>query len=122
MKDFEEKLRQAMGAGAGYDAGKEETLREVLTEGFRGMNRWLSVLAWGYAAIFIGMAIGCAVMFFRSSSERDWIMYAALFVVMNADLVLVKLWFWQRWSRNSVVREVKRMELNLLKVLSEKIK
>jgi hypothetical protein len=119
MKNFEDKLREAIDQVTGYDPSKEEKIREILTESFRGKNRMLSAIAWAYVTAFVILAIICAVMFFRSSSERDWILYAALFVVLNTDIVLIKLWFWQRWTRNSVLRELKQMEMRMLNLISE---
>jgi hypothetical protein len=119
MNEFEDKLRKAMDSPGGYEAWKEETLREALTGGFRGWSRLLTGLAWAYTVLFIALAILCAVLFFRSSSERDHVLYAALFVVVNFDLVLAKVWFWQRWTRNSILRELKRLEMRVLERLSE---
>ncbi len=122
MKDFEDKLRQAIDPANGYDPAREETFREFLTEGFRGRNLLVSAIAWGLVALLILLATICAILFFRSSTEREWILYAALFLVLNTDLVLIKLWFWQRWTRNSVLREMKLFEERMLRLLAERQK
>ena len=65
--------------------------------------------------VFLGLAIFAAVRFFAAQQVQEWIAYAALFLTAVIAISMIKLWLFLVWVRNSLMREIKRLELRSLK-------
>jgi len=60
--------------------------REIFVQGYRGRMRWATLVLSVYATLFL---VGALLVSF------------------------MKMWYWQRLNRNTVLREIKRLELRL---------
>ncbi|MGD9646931.1 MAG: DUF6768 family protein [Pirellulales bacterium] len=91
-----------------------DTLGSVLGDMTRGLSLYLRVFPFVFTFVFLGLAIFAAVRFFAAADVQSWIGYATLFLTSMIAVAILKLWFYLVWVRNSVMREIKRMELRLL--------
>ena len=114
-KDIRNGFTGADDAGE-YDLGKEETFGQMLAESFRGKMRWMVVLVWFYGLAFTAVAVFAAIQFFRVDATRDLILYATVFLTGVLFIALIKIWYWMLMNRNSVKREVKRLELQIARL------
>ena len=117
MNDLEQDIRTALAddnGGQFYDLDREEGLRDMIAESFRGKKRWMAILVWTESLVFTGLAVVVAVKFFSVDTVKDSILYATLFVVLSLMIALCKIWYWMWMNRNSVLREIKRLELRVL--------
>jgi len=96
-----------------FDADRDESLRAMFADAFRGRMRWMSAVVWGYALLFTAVAVVAAVLFFRAAAVREQILWATVFTVSTVWLVLVKMWIWQRWNRNLLRRRIDALEARL---------
>ena len=115
MMDLDDKIRRAL-EGSGVepaDGDQEETLRAQVLETFRGKQRWMTVAVWIEQFVFFGLTVFVAVRFFQAESTRDQIFYATLFLACFWVGTMIKLWYWMLLNKNSVIREVKRLELQV---------
>ena len=71
------------------------------------------ILVWTYGLVFIAGAIFSAVKFFDTEHTKFHIMYAAIFVCCIQFIVLLKIFSWQMIHRNSIKREIRRLELRI---------
>lgn len=99
-----------------YDLDREETLRTMMADSFRGRTRWMAILAWVESFVVLGLQIFVAVQFFQAEKTRIQILYATMFLTLTLIMVLVKLWYWMLMNRNSVKREIKRLELRVVEL------
>ena len=53
------------------------------------------------------------MLFFWADAVREWILYANLCLGTAMVLSLLKLGYWLRINRNSLAREVKRLEIEV---------
>lgn len=97
------------------DTGDIQQLRQMIADSLRSKVRFLSILGFVLTLVFLALAVTSVVQFFRTpeSDVRGLILWATLFMTAATQIVLVKVWFWINWNRNSVVRELKRLELRL---------
>jgi len=83
---------------------------------YDGKMRWLAVMATIMTfALFIG-AVLCAWKFFQATDAvlaARWASAAWMLMIMVGFL---KLWFWLRMESNRILREVKRVELQLARL------
>lgn len=80
---------------------------------YRGRRRWVNLSATVVTfGIFVAQ-IGCGFRFFEAESTQAMIGWATGFLAFFLWIVLMKIWFWLELLRNSVTREVKRLELQV---------
>ena len=94
-------------------APPDESIRTVLADAFRGPMCWINVFVWVYGLGSFAVMVWAAVKFFTVESTRNLVLFAALFLWGWLQIGLTKLWFWQRWNRNLLLRELRAMEARL---------
>lgn len=104
------------------DAMDEPSVPEQLMESFRGRNRWLNILAFIYTFAFFGLAIWFAVEFFATNpgDTKTLIAWAAGFLWMTTAIGMAKMWSWMQMHKNVLIREIKRLELEVSLLRKEK--
>jgi len=96
-----------------YDSAREDTIRSMLSEFYNRRMAATVVVVWVMGIAFIIGAIYSAVRFFGATETKGQILYAALFICLFHLLGLLKIFAWQLIHRNSIKREIKRLELRL---------
>ena len=108
-----ERLKQIIDGPDVYDDSREDTIGSMLSDFYSRKMLSIAILVWAWALIFMAGAVGSAIMFFVSGQIRDQIMYASLFVCLVLFVGFMKVFAWQMMARNSIKREVKRLELRI---------
>jgi len=96
-----------------YDDSREDSIRAMLSEFYGRRMRATAAFIWAMGLLFFVLAVYSAVRFFDAVETRDQIMYAATFICSVYLLGLMKIFAWQMIHRNSIKREIKRLELRL---------
>lgn len=98
------------------DDGQEvDSLSGILADMTRRQSFFLSAFPVIGTVVFLGLAIFAAVRFFASQNVQEWIAYATLFLTAVIAISMIKLWLFLVWVRNSLMREIKRLELRSMK-------
>lgn len=121
MTDFDDTIRKALQADAGDlpDADERSIIAQV-AQTMRGRNRWMTIGVMLGVTFMAVLLIFSTVKFFDVETTRDHIMYATLFIYSLLGVSMLKLWYWMILNRNTVTREIKRLEIQiaaLVKVL-----
>jgi hypothetical protein len=104
-----------------YDDSKEGTLRAMAADFYSRRFRSVAILAWAWGIIFTALAVYSAIQFFKADQTKGLIMYAALFLYGALSVGLMKVFAWQMIHRQSIKRDLKRLEL-ILAELSQTMK
>lgn len=91
----------------------EPPLHEMLIDTFRGGNRFLNAMAIVATLITMILLVTSGYQFFQAESTRAMIAWASAFVTCAVATGLLKIWFWLELNKNSVTREIKRLELQI---------
>lgn len=116
MTSIDDKIRAAL---AEEDAELLEHYRgdapihELLIELYSGRRRWVNIAATLGTFVLFGLLFVCGYQFFHAEQTRAMLAWATAFLTLFMWLVLMKLWFWLEMNKNSVTREIKRLELQL---------
>lgn len=87
---------------------------------YKGKYGWLAAIQSVFITIFVVIAIYCGYWFFSVDTTTEMLRYGAgLFIAMMFTAML-KLWLWMQMDKNSILREMKRIEYQVA-VLMEKI-
>jgi len=93
---------------------QQQSLSQMIMDTFRGKNRWLSVLVYAYIFAFFSFSIYCAVQFFHVETLRGIVGWGLGFVFCQVMVSMLKIWYWMEMQKNSITREVKRLELQIV--------
>ena len=104
-----------------YDEAAENSLRSMLKEFYNRKMLSIVILLWVWAIIFIGGSVYSGIRFFNTDQLRNQLMYAVIFICCIQGVVLIKIFAWQMIHKNSIKREVKRLELRIAE-LNETVK
>ena len=92
---------------------KEQNIFEELLTSFQGSRRWLSVYVFIIILIFFAISIYSLVQFVSVEDVRQMLLWGA---AMGGSLLMVmalKMWYWMQMDKNSLTREIKRLELQI---------
>jgi hypothetical protein len=116
MKDIDQQIREALrqeDAELLEHYRGEPPLHEMLIETFRGRWRWLVALTFVMVIVAMALMAVCAYQFFHAEAIRAMIAWTAGFLWCLTFIAMIKVWYWMELNRNSVTREIKRLELQV---------
>jgi len=99
-----------------YDASKEDTLLSMVGELYSARMLPSLLVHGAYSLVFIVPAVYCAIQFFHTQQVQFQLMYAAIFICCIQVIFLRKVIYWQMLHKNSISREVKRLEVRIVEL------
>ena len=122
MDDLDRAIRQTLSAEDTelFDRlGADATLRRQLLATFDGRLRWLNAAGWIGGFMLFGAGSVFASWFLAAQDLQDMLRWGAASALAFAGVVLVKVWFWLELQKNAIVREVKRLEVQVASVAAQ---
>lgn len=116
-----EEIKKIIDSPEEYDDTKEESYIAWARFWFKSSQKWAIILVFAHFFFFLGLAIISGILFLVSRTTKYQIMYAAFFICLFLIAYLIKVFAWVMVSRNSIKREIKRLELRIAE-LSETVK
>lgn len=116
MESIDERIQKALSSEDQAFLARmnaEGSFYRDIADTFQGHMRWLNLLAWFIALGLFAVAIVCGWQFFTQTDLRSMQLWGAGTVIAFLGLGFIKLWFWMELQKNSIVREIKRVELQL---------
>ena len=118
MTSLDQAIRQALSAeDAAFLARfeQETPLSEALGT-FRGRWGALNVFAAIITFALFGLFIYCVVNMLDAAEARDAVLWSVGAVVTMLGVAMLKMYFWMEMNKNVVLREVKRLELQVARL------
>lgn len=112
-REMDEAIHRAMRSGA-----SEPPLLTQVTEALSGRTWWFNLIGVPVMFAFVGIAVWAGIRFFDASETRGMIMWAVVFLFSAQSIGMLKLWYWMLLNRNSVTREVKRLEIQVARLVT----
>jgi len=115
QQEVDDLIREALRAedAEALRALGEPGLPDMVTEVFRGRNRWVGATMTANLLAVTVFAVVCAVKFFGTDSPVLMVRWGAGFFFCVIVAVGCKLWYWMQLDRLAISREIKRVELIL---------
>ena len=96
-----------------YDQLGEKSLIGTAFDVYTGRDKWLKIImAIVTLASFIGF-VYCAVQFFNTEVTNEMIKWLGIGILFFGISMSLKIWQWMEMSKNSVIRELRRVEFQL---------
>jgi len=124
MTDIDEEIRKVL---AGSELEKLGSLTEepgmyaMISDVFKGKMRFWNLYAMVLSFVAFGFALWTGWNFFHTDDAHMMALWGTSMGVAIFFVAMLKLWFWMEMNKNSVIREVKRVELQLA-VLAKEIR
>ena len=116
MKDIEQEIREALRADEAElldEVGGEPSLLEQVQLTFRTRNRGLVALTFASGLVFFALAVLSATRFYAAEAVREQILWGAATFYALLIVLGIKVWYWMELNRAALLRELKRLELQL---------
>ena len=122
MSDVDRAIRQSLSAEDAelFDRlSLDQSLRQQVLATFEGQLRWMNVAGWIAGFVLFGVAAVMAWRFVQASSTQEMLRWGGGSALAFAGLGLVKVWFWMEMQKNAIMREVKRLELQVASLAAQ---
>jgi hypothetical protein len=86
------------------------------TETLKGRLGWLVLGTSILQPAFVIFAVVCAIYFFRADSVREMLAWAGGFGFGLVAAIAARLWIWMLMHHYGLLREIKRVELQLARL------
>jgi len=96
-----------------YDELDEQNLFAKMGEVYRGKLGWLAVIMNICHLIVFGLFIYCLVQFFNTEETNMLIKWASAGFLCMIAMGMLKLFMWMQMDKNDILRELKRLELQV---------
>ena len=122
MEEIDELIKETLTAeeAAFYDSLEEQNLINMVGGLFNSKNRWLIIIMNIVQVLSFGLFIYCLVQFFDTEDTNQLIKWGAggfVFLLMSSYL---KLFSWMQMDKNALLREIKRLELQISSLAAKK--
>jgi len=96
-----------------YQELEEQNVFQMVLGLFHGKNRWIMFGMNFMTLVFFGLAIYCTVQFFNTSDTNELIKWGIGGLVFLFGVSMLKVFAWMQMDKNAIIREIKRLELQV---------
>jgi hypothetical protein len=122
MNDLDQAIRQSLSAEDSelFDRlGADQALHRQVLATFEGRLRWFNAAGWIGGVVLFSVASVLAWRFWHAEELGDMLRWGAASALAFAGIALIKLWFWMELQKNAIVREVKRLEVQVASLAAQ---
>ena len=96
-----------------YDELEEQNILEMVGGLFQGKNKWIMYLMNIMTLVFFGLFVYCLVQFFNTDSTNELIKWSFGGLMFLLGVSMLKVFAWMQMDKNAILREMKRLELQV---------
>jgi len=119
MNNIDAKIRRALEAtdtDLADEFDGDQSMTEMVFDVFRGTQKWLTFLAIFWGLVFMAASVYGIIQLFKAQETREYILWGLGVMFCFSAISLMKIWFWMQMNRNSILREIKRVELQVARL------
>ncbi|MEO0570528.1 MAG: DUF6768 family protein [Bacteroidota bacterium] len=96
-----------------YEELEEKNLFGKITEVYKGKMGWLAILMNIVHLAFFVFFVYSVIEFFDAETTRDMIIWSSAGFLSMIMMAMLKLYVWMQMDKNDIMRELKRIELQV---------
>lgn len=96
-----------------YDDLEEQNVLAMIFGLFKGKNKWLLIMMNVMVLVFFGAFLYCIIQFFETNTTNELIKWGLGSVVFLLGVSMLKIFAWMQMDKNAILREIKRLELQV---------
>jgi len=101
-----------------YDELEEQNILGKMGEVYKGKFGWLAVIMNIITLVAFVLLVYCIVQFFNTQQTSELIKWASAGFLCAIIMGTLKLFVWLQMDKNDILRELKRLELQLATLMS----
>lgn len=116
MEEIDQLIKDTLSKeeAAFYDSLDEQNLFQMVFGLFKGKNAWLLIITNIMTVIFFGLFVYCSFQFFNVDTTEELLRWGFLTVMLLLSLSVLKIYAWMQIDKNAILREMKRLELQVM--------
>lgn len=114
--NIDKKIRQALmneDVAVFDEFSDEQSPFDQAMQLLKGRNRLLNLLAMFVTLIFMAVGVTCLWRFIAAEETKELLGWAMGLAFSLSAVSMIKLWAWMEIEKNSTIREIKRLELQV---------
>jgi len=122
MDDLDRAIRESLSAEdlELFDRlGADQALHRQVLGTFEGRLRWFNIAGWIAGLALFALALMLGRQFVYAEAVEDMIRWGAAAALALAGVALIKIWFWLELQKTSILREVKRLEVQVASLAAQ---
>ncbi len=96
-----------------YQELEEQNVWQMVGGLFQGKNKWIMVLMNIMNLVFFGLFIYCIVQFFEATTTKEFIQWSTGTLIFLLGVSMLKIFAWMQMDKKALIREIKRLELQV---------
>lgn len=119
MSKLDREIREALLAGEPdeiRELGEEQGVFEMMGDVFRGRRRWLTILAYIYTLVFMVVGVYGVFQLIEIVDLQGLAIWGFVVFFSFQAVAMLKMWFWMEMERNTLSREILRLELRIVEL------
>ena len=92
---------------------EEQSIFEQLLSNFQGKMKWMSMYIAFMILVFFLLSIYCLIEFLNADEIRLMLLWGAGMGASFLTVGMLKMWQWMQMDKNTLLREIKRLELHI---------
>ncbi len=96
-----------------YDKLDEQNLPEMWMSIYKGKMKWITIYATFIQIVLTVIAFYVGYQFFSVDTVKDMVFWGVIFLFLIHAVSMLKLYHWNQMDKNSIKREIKRLELQV---------
>lgn len=115
MEDIDKLIKETLNAEEAkfYDDLEEQNLFQMIAGLYKGKNAWMTVIMHIINIAAFGLMLYCLFQTFDAENTNDLLLWIAGFFFGLIVGSMLKIYAWMQIHRNALVREIKRLELQV---------
>jgi len=116
MEEIDQLIKETLSKeeAAFYDSLEEQNLFDMVFGLFKGKNAWFLIITNIMIIGFLGLFVYCCIQFFNVESVEELIKWGFGSFVSLLSLSMLKIYAWMQMDKNAILREMKRLELQVM--------
>ncbi|MEM9856558.1 MAG: DUF6768 family protein [Bacteroidota bacterium] len=102
-----------------YNQLGEQSMMEMALDVYTGKDKWLKILLAILTFTFFAVFIYCTFQFFHTEVIAEMIRWLAIGLLFFGLTMSLKIWQWMQMERNAILREIRRIELQLSTIVKK---
>lgn len=123
-REIDEMIKKALSKEeAGYyDELYEQSLLESVGELYKGKFKWFNIYNVVISLVALFFTVYCLIQFLEVEETNLLIRWGAGMIVSIMMASMMKMWTWNQMDKNSLLREIKRLEIQVANLASKQDK
>jgi hypothetical protein len=96
-----------------YDELDEQNILQMVLGVFKGKNKWIMFLMNIVTVLVFGVFIYCLIQFLNTDVTNELIKWSIFGTFCMLLVSMLKMFVWMQMDKNAILREMKRLELQV---------